>query len=150
MALVSAPGECTKNHVFLTLGVVQNPVGTYKYLKYQAWVLLIGAVTGEPTANAALQCTIIVSGFVPNTNQEVAVASFTFTPPPSPVAQVPILHSILPSSFSNGLNNVTIIQDNKLAVLLVDNLVGLARRLIPFPQPFSTYPRMAMLTLNVQ
>lgn len=181
MALVSAQGECTKNHDFLTLGVVQNPVGTYKYLKYQAWVLLIGAVTdvpvrvggvatqsppvriltsadiqlqqgtssftvaapyrsfglydfyfgcqvrtGEPTANAALQCTITVSRFVPKTNQEVAVASFTFTPPLSPVDQVPMLHAVLPSSFSKGLNNVTIIQDNKLAVLLIDNLVGLA------------------------
>ncbi|KAG7006794.1 hypothetical protein G7Y79_00013g035660 [Physcia stellaris] len=159
-------------------GAVQIPVGTYKYLNYQAWSRPLGALSGvpvrvggvatksppnliytsvdiqlqqkgtpsftvvapystfglfdfyfgcstrtdEPTANAALQCTITVSGFVPKTNQEVAVASFTFTPPVSPVAPVPMMHAILPDSFHKGLSNVTIIMDNKLAALGLDNL----------------------------
>lgn len=88
--------------------------------------------TDEPTANAALQCTITVSGFVPKTNQEVAVASFTFTPPLSPIAAVPMIHAVLPSSFRQGLSNVTIVQDNKLAALGVDNLVGLSEHFFPF------------------
>ena len=165
-------------------GTVQNPVGTYKYLKYQAWVTPISAVTavpvrvggvatqsppgriltasdvqlregtpsftvaapyksfglydfyfgcqvrtGEAAANAALQCTITVSGFVPKTNQEVAVGSFTFTPPESPVNQVPMLHALLPDIFHQGLNNVTIVADNKLAVVLVDDVVSFPEHL---------------------
>ena len=77
----------------------------------------------QGTATAALQCTITVSGFAPKTNKEVAVASYTFTPPVQvSVSPVPMIHAVLPSSFWQGLGNVTIIQDNKLANLLVDNL----------------------------
>ena len=179
------------------LGILENPVGTYKYLNYQAWVLPNGATaaipvrvggvasqsppvriltstdiqlqrgtpsftvaapyksfgvydfyfgctmrTGEAAANAATQCTITVAGFVPNTNQEVAVASFAFTPPLSPVAPVPMLHAVLPNSFRQGLSNVTVVMDNKLANILVDNLVSRSEHLNPFLSTFSLFTNM--------
>lgn len=39
------------------------------------------AHTGEAVAGLALQCTITVAGFESSSDEEVALASFTFTPP---------------------------------------------------------------------
>lgn len=72
--------------------------------------------------NNSTRCTITVAGFQSNSNKEVALASFTFTPPISPVSTVPMIHAVLPSSFSKPLNNVTIVQDSELVALALDNL----------------------------
>ena len=69
-------------------------------------------------AGKASQCTIDVAGF--RKGQEVAVASFTFTPPVTDLS-VPQIQGVLPDSFI-ALENVTIIQDDPvLNVLLADN-----------------------------
>ena len=75
----------------------------------------------EGTAGEALECTITIAGFQKGTGKEVAVASYTYTPPVS-VTPVPMIHAVLPNTFWSGLGNVTAVQDNKLAVLLVDDL----------------------------
>ena len=78
--------------------------------------------TGEGAVSVASQCTITLAGFVRNTDQEVALASFTFTPPESPVAPVPMIHAVLPPSFQQSLFNVTITQSSALDAVLFDNL----------------------------
>lgn len=40
-----------------------------------------GAYTGEAAVALAIECTISVAGFKDTSNQEVALASYTFTPP---------------------------------------------------------------------
>ena len=63
-----------------------------------------------------------MAGFVKGNDQEVALASYTFTPPAVAAAPVPMLHAVLPASFEQKLVNVTMIQtDPAVNVLLVDN-----------------------------
>lgn len=155
--------------------IVETPVGNYKDLNYNAWVIpgpltpgvQVGGVaaesppqvaltavdqqttngtpsftvakpykswslfdfffgcntrTDEPTANVATQCTITVTGFQANDDKEVAIASYTFTPPPNPVTPVSMIHAVLPKTFLQPLYNVTIIQDDTLLALKIDNL----------------------------
>lgn len=71
----------------------------------------------------AAQCTVTVAGFAAKDGQEVAVASFTFTPPPKPIEQVPMIHAVLPDSFHVPLYNVTMIQTGLTNSLWIDNLV---------------------------
>ena len=75
-------------------------------------------MTGEGLAGKATQCTIAVAGF--RNGQEVAVASYTFSPPVTDVS-VPMIEAVLPGTFVS-LQNVTIIQDDPvLEVLVADN-----------------------------
>lgn len=67
------------------------------------------------------RCTVTVAGFLA-TNEEVALASFTFTPPVDPVTPVPMIHAVLEAEFLLPLYNVTFVQSNTLAALKVDNL----------------------------
>ena len=74
--------------------------------------------TVEGLVGKATQCTIDVAGF--RKGQEVAVASFTFTPPVTGVS-VPQIQAVFPDRFV-ALENVTIIQDDPaLNVLVADN-----------------------------
>ena len=75
----------------------------------------------EPTATLAEQCSILVAGFQPKTNKQIALASYTFTPPVNPTSSVPMQYVKLPDEFSQPLYNITFIMDNKLAALLIDN-----------------------------
>ena len=59
--------------------------------------------------------TIVLAGF--RVDQEVAVASFTFTPPTGQVL-VPMIEAVLPGDFVT-LQNVTIIQDDPVMIMLV-------------------------------
>lgn len=84
--------------------------------------------TNVGSASVATHCTITVAGFVKNNDQEVAVASYTFTPPVSPVAPVPMMHAVLPDSFKQQLVKVTMIETTPLTTgLLIDNLHYLLR-----------------------
>ena len=74
----------------------------------------------EGTAAVAAQCTITVAGFKKGSNQEVALASYTFTPPLDPVDLVPMLHAVLPDSFHQPLYNITVIMNDGLLRLLFD------------------------------
>ena len=74
--------------------------------------------TVEGLAGKATQCTIDVAGF--RKGQEVAVASFTFTPPVTDLS-VPQIQAVFSGTFI-ALENVTIIQDDPvLNVLVADN-----------------------------
>ena len=79
------------------------------------------ANTEEGTVATAAQCTIIVAGFKKGSNQEAALASYTFTPPLSPLTPVPMLHAVLPDSFHQPLYNITVTQSNALLRLVLDN-----------------------------
>ena len=63
-----------------------------------------------------------MAGFQVNNDKEVAIASYTFTPPVSPVTAVPMEHAVLPATFRLSVVNVTVIQTPKTAALIVDNL----------------------------
>ena len=76
--------------------------------------------TMEGTVAAAAQCTITVAGFKKGSNQEVALASYTFTPPLDPVDPVPMFHAVLPDAFHQPLYNITVIQNDTLLKLFVD------------------------------
>lgn len=78
-------------------------------------------------------------GFAKNNDQQVAIASYTFIPPVSPVAPVPMLHAVPPDSFKQNLVNVTFIQtDPATTVLLVDSLRYRLNRLV-LPLPAGAY-----------
>ena len=76
----------------------------------------------EGDVDVAAQCTITLAGFLRSTDQEVAEASFTFTPPVSPVTPVPMTHAVLPATFIQALFNVTVAQGNALVGVIFDNL----------------------------
>lgn len=108
------------------------PVSPYKYIGLQDFDFGCGVHTDEPEVGVAAQCTIFVNGFAAGSNQEVATADFTFTPPTVSVASVPMIHAVLPSSFtSQKIVNVTVVQDNPLTEAL---LIGTySRKTLSFP-----------------
>lgn len=56
-------------------------------------------------------------------DQEVAVASYMFTPPAKPVQQTTLVQAILPPSFAN-VQKVTIVQEDPVTqALVVDDVV---------------------------
>ncbi len=76
----------------------------------------------QGAANQAVQCTITLAAFTKGNDQEVAVASFTFTPPENVLEAVPMIQAVLPSGFEN-VYNVTIIQnDAEVIEFGIDNL----------------------------
>ena len=69
------------------------------------------------------QCTITVTAFQKSSDKEIAIASFTFTPPLKPVGQVPMVQAVLPSSF-NKVYKIAVVQNNPATQSLgIDNLV---------------------------
>ena len=77
----------------------------------------------EGTVGLATQCTVTVAGFAKKGGQEVAIASYTFSPPPNPVGQVAMIHAVLPDSFHVPLYNVTMIQSGTTNSLWIDNMI---------------------------
>lgn len=55
----------------------------------------------EGAVNVATQCTIVVTAFKQPGGPEVAVADFTFTPPPDVVTQAPMVQAVLSDGFEN-------------------------------------------------
>lgn len=77
--------------------------------------------TDEGTVGVATECTTTVAGYSA-TNEQVALAVLTFTPPVDPLTPVPMIHAVLEAEFLLPLHNVTFVQSNTLAALKVDNL----------------------------
>ena len=84
--------------------------------------LPVGSLSRRRWREHLNRCTITVAGFEANNDEEVALASFTFTPPLEPLTSVPTIHAVLPATFLLPLSNVTIVQSNELADLKVDSL----------------------------
>lgn len=76
----------------------------------------------EGTVLVAAQCIVTVDGFV-KSGQEVALASFTFTPSLDPVSRVTMIHAVLPNTFNVPLNNATMTQTRTITSFWIDNLV---------------------------
>ena len=59
---------------------------TVPYTSWSLYDFWFGCVlrSSTPVVTQPLQCTVTVAGFVRNSGQEVAVASYTFTPPRQP------------------------------------------------------------------
>ena len=57
------------------------------------------AITGQGFVSEVVQCTVTVAAF--KKGQEVAVASYTFTPPTEVVKQTPMIQAVLPKGFEN-------------------------------------------------
>lgn len=70
----------------------------------------------------AVQCTITVTGFLRDTYEQAAMASYEFSPPEGLLLPVGMNHAILPVSFQRPLFNFTLTQSNPYAVVLLDNL----------------------------
>lgn len=113
----------------ITSSIEQSTNGTpslviaapYKSFSFYDFYFGCATRTAETAATVAVQCTITVDGF-DKYGQEKAVASYTFTPPVSPVAPVPMMHAVLPDSFHGPLVNVTIIEtDPEVVGLLFDS-----------------------------
>lgn len=77
-------------------------------------------------AEDAVQCDATVAAYAKGSDQQVALARFTVTPPELSLEPVPMEHAVLPPLFSLlKIVNVTIIQDDPTTqALLVDNVHG--------------------------
>ena len=77
----------------------------------------------ELAANGApVDCTVSVTAIQAITFEPVTAATFDFRPPQGLLLPVNMNHAVLPARFQQPLVNVTITQDNSLAVILMDNL----------------------------
>ena len=80
----------------------------------------------QTLAGAATQCSILVAGFNA-ANKEVAVATYTFTPPATNMLNAPLIQAVLPSTFV-WLHNVTIVQSSPTTqVLALDDVKYVVR-----------------------
>ncbi len=94
----------------------------YKTFSLKSFYFGCDADLDQGLVNQAVQCTITLAAFKKASNQEVAVASFTFTPPANLVTQVPMIQAVLPNGFEN-VYNVTIVTNNPSVIVFgVDNL----------------------------
>ncbi|KAL6716655.1 hypothetical protein ACLMJK_006223 [Lecanora helva] len=98
--------------------VVASP---YKSVSLLDFYFGCSTATANGVVKEAIECTITVAGFQKSKNQEIALASYTFTPPVSPVKPVPMIHAVLPSTFHQALYNITFANSNPLASTEIDN-----------------------------
>lgn len=97
-------------------------VPPYKTFSLKSFWFGCDADLDQGLANQAVQCTVTLAAFKEASDQEVAVASFTFTPPPNLVTQVPMIQAVLPDGFEN-VYSVTIVQNDPSVIGLgIDNL----------------------------
>ena len=92
-----------------------SPVSPYKSFDLYSFYFGCPADSGEGSLGAAVQCTISVAGF--QGSKEVAVASFTFSPPigvSPPPTSVPMILAQLDTTFRK-LTSVTMIQGTPAA-----------------------------------
>ncbi|KAI4282839.1 MAG: hypothetical protein L6R38_002640 [Xanthoria sp. 2 TBL-2021] len=90
------------------------------YFNFERFYFGCVTPTQQGAAQIAVQCSVLVAGFNA-ANKQVAVATYTFTPPVANVAKAPMIEAQLPSGFVN-LRNVTIVQSSPATqVLLLDN-----------------------------
>lgn len=101
----------------LTILYLGSTIKTFDLISFYFGCALNAA---QGLASVPTQCTILVAGF--QNNKEVAVATYTFSPPAGQLA-VPMIQAVLPKTFVK-LQNLTIIQDNPtLEALLCDDFV---------------------------
>ena len=103
-----------------------TPVTPYVYLELEDFDFGCALHTDEDAASAAVLCTITIAGFATGLDQEVALASSTFTPLLLAVAPVPMEHAVLSATLlGQKIVNVTNVQDDPLTqALLVDTIHG--------------------------
>lgn len=103
-----------------------TPVEPYVYLELQNVSFGCALHTGEDVASTTVQCTVTVAAFAEGSDEEVALASFIFTPPSLAVAPMLMEYAVLPLKFlAPNVVHVTIVQDTPLTqALLVDNVHG--------------------------
>ncbi|KAL8951000.1 MAG: hypothetical protein Q9222_002998 [Ikaeria aurantiellina] len=77
---------------------------------------------GEALAGVAAKCTFTLTGYAASSGKQVATATLTFNPPLSPVAPVPMVKAVLPSSFNQKLSKVTVAVAGTNVVGLIDDL----------------------------
>lgn len=77
---------------------------------------------GLAANGAPVDCTVSVTGIQQITNEQLAAATFVFQPPEGLLLPVNMNHAVLPARFQQPLFNVTLTQNNDMAVILMDNL----------------------------
>lgn len=94
----------------------------YKTFSLESFWFGCDADLQQGSVNVAKQCTLTVAAFQKANDQEIATASYTFTPPENPVTQPPMVQAVLPNEFE-GASMVTFIQsDSTLTGFGIDNM----------------------------
>lgn len=104
-----------------------TPVAPYVYLALEDFFFGCASHTDETVASAAIQCGITVAGFTTGSDQEAALADFTYTPAAVAIAPAAMEHAVLPPAFlAPNIDRITIVQDDPtIEALLIDNVHGL-------------------------
>ena len=97
-------------------------VSPYNYVSPYDFYFICVAETEQGVVSPPARCTITVAGFRRGSNQESAIASYTYTPPPKDfVGKAPMIHAVLPDSFHAPLYNITVAQDDPLVRVIIDS-----------------------------
>lgn len=92
----------------------------YKHFTLKSFWFACGLNNVQNAADTTKQCTILVAGF--RGEQEIAAATFTFSPTVAQRLSAPMIKAVLPSSFAN-VDTVTMIQSNPTTQAFnVDNI----------------------------
>ena len=106
----------------ITSFAVAAPYKSLELLDFYFGCVLHSAQEYNAADAASTMCTITVTGFLRDTYAEISPVTYTFSPPEGLMMPVPMNHAVLPARFQQPLFNVTLTQNNRLAVLLLDNL----------------------------
>lgn len=98
---------------------VDYPCSESQYFNFERFYFGCVTPTQQGAAQIAVQCSVLVAGFNA-ANKQVAVATYTITPPAANLAKAPMIEAQVPSGFVN-LRNVTVVQSSPATqVLLMD------------------------------
>ena len=99
---------------------VKYPGSKYKAFDLESFWFYCRLTNPEGELDAPVECAVLVAGF--RDGQEVASASYTFTPTVPQLLVPPMVEAVLPGTFS-GLDNITLIpSDPELQSLHLDNV----------------------------
>ena len=79
------------------------------------------SAVGPAASGAAVDCTVTVTAIQQTSFAPVVAATFEFRPVEGLMLPENMNHAVLPERFQQPLVNVTLTQDNAMAVILIDN-----------------------------
>ncbi|KAI4198763.1 MAG: hypothetical protein LQ346_002691, partial [Caloplaca aetnensis] len=111
-------GQTTQGTPTLTVDYPGSEATSFTFFSFYFGCV---APTVESAVGAAVQCSVLAAAFN-STNKEIAVASYTFTPPAANTLNAPLVQAVFPKTFTR-LHNMAIVQTSPATpVLAVDDL----------------------------